>query len=100
MTVVASREEWIPQLERLVAAYRAIGVRSADPVELDVSDLTPRLAQASVRWALRDASGGAIYEFRASYTLADRGEGTRIVVIVHDEAARLRSAAERRRRES
>ena len=29
VTTVATREAWVPQVDRLVSAYRAIGVRSA-----------------------------------------------------------------------
>jgi hypothetical protein len=47
VTTVPSREAWLPQIERLVAAYRAIGVASAQVLELQVIELTPRLVQPS-----------------------------------------------------
>ena len=67
---------------------------------LQVSELTPRLAQATVRWTLVDATGTRIYDFDATYTLADLGDGMRITAIAHNEAALLRAAVARERRES
>jgi hypothetical protein len=48
VTTVATREAWIPQIDGLVAAYRAIGARAAEVLELEVTELAPRLAQATV----------------------------------------------------
>ena len=97
VTAVPTRQAWVPQIERLVAGYRTIGVRSAEVVALEVTELTPRLAQASVRWRLSDAEGRAIYEFDASYTLARLAQSTRITAIAHNELPRLRAAMERLR---
>jgi hypothetical protein len=94
VTTVANREEWLPELERLLAAYRGIGVHSADVVELRSVDLTERLAQATVRWRLSDAQGRTIYDFDASYTLVDRDGGMQITAIAHNEIPRLRAAIE------
>jgi hypothetical protein len=91
VTVVPSREVWAPQIERLVAAYRAIGVGSAKIIELQVKELSPQLAQATVRWGLLDGNGRTLYEFDASYTLADLGQGLRITAIAHNETPRLRA---------
>ena len=91
VTVVYAREDWLPQLERLVAAYRAIGVRSADPLDVRVTAFSSRLIQATVRWRLSGQGGAPLYEFAASYTLADLGAGLRITAIAHDEASRLRT---------
>jgi hypothetical protein len=98
VTTVVTREAWLPQLGRLVATYREIGVRTAEVSELHVTELTPLLAQATVDWALLDGEGRSIYDFDASYTLADRGEGLRITAIAHNEVARLRAAVDRQRR--
>jgi len=78
VTTVPSREAWLPQIERLLAAYRALDVRSAEVSELQVIDFTPRLAQAAVRWSLVGGEGARIYDFDASYTLADLGRSARI----------------------
>jgi hypothetical protein len=91
VTTVPSREVWAPQIEQLVAAYRAIGVRSAQVLELRVNELTPRLVQATLRWGLLDRDGRTLYEFDASYTLADLGRGLQITAIAHNETPRLRA---------
>lgn len=97
ITTVPTREAWVPQIERLVEAYRTIGVRSAEILELGTSELTPRLAQATVHWGLVDAGGQRLYDFTASYTLADRGEGLRISALAHNETPRLRAFLGRQR---
>jgi hypothetical protein len=46
---------------------------------------------------LFDEQGRPIYDFDASYTLADLGEGMRITAIAHNETPRLRAVIERQR---
>ena len=92
VTTVATYEAWVPQVERLVSAYRAIGVRSAAFTELHAIELTSRLAQVTVRWTLADGMGRSIYDFDASYSLADHGNGMRIAAIAHNETLRLRAS--------
>jgi hypothetical protein len=95
VTLASTREASLPQIERLVGVYRAIGVRSAEVLDLRVAELTPRLAQAAVRWRLIGEERGPLYEFDAAYTLADFGQGLRITAISHNETPRLRAAVER-----
>lgn len=97
VTAVPSRDAWIPQIERLVAAYQAIDVRSAEVLELQVEELTARLAQATVHWGLEDGDGRRLYDFDATYTLADLGQGWRITAVAHNETSRLRALIERAR---
>jgi hypothetical protein len=97
VAVIPTRDAWMPQLERLVAAYRAIGVRSAEARAVDVAEITTRLAGAVVHWSLFDEQGRPIYDFHACYTLADLGEGMRITAIAHNETPRLRAAIDRQR---
>jgi hypothetical protein len=92
-----TREAFVPQLERLVSAYRAIGVRSAEALESGVIELGPRLAQATVQRALLDREGVPIYEFNALYTLADFGRGMRISAIAHNGTRWLQASIERHR---
>lgn len=96
VTVVPTREACVPPIERLIAAYRAIGFRTAEAADLRSIELTPGLAVAAVRWSLVDREGQRLYEFDAAYTLADRGEGLRIVAIAHNEAPRLNELIARR----
>lgn len=97
VTTVADREEWGGQLERLLDAYRQIDVRSAEILDAQVTELSPRLAQATVRWRLLDEAGARIYDFDASYTLLDIGQGMQLAAIAHNETARLRAALEQTR---
>jgi hypothetical protein len=97
VAVIPTRHAWIPRLGQLVAAYREIGVRSAEVLAVDLVEITGRLVQAGVHWGLLGEQGRKIYEFDASYTLAAVGEGMRITAIAHNEAPRLRAAIERQR---
>jgi hypothetical protein len=97
---IATREDWVPQLDRLLRLYRSLGVHSARVIEASASTLSDRLVQATVRWALDDAGSRCLYSFEATYTLARIGGALRITAIAHDELpryqealARLRSAA-------
>ncbi len=91
LTTVPTREAWLPQLERLLAAYQGIGVRSAHVLEQRVTELTPRLAQAVVRWRLIGGEERPLYDFDAAYTLADLGDGLRIAAIARNETPKLRA---------
>jgi len=97
VTSLPSRDTWAPQLERLVGAYRMIGARSAQVLQLQSIELSERLTQATVRWRLLDGAGRTLYDFDAAYTLADLGRRTRITAIAHNETARLRACVERQR---
>ena len=81
---------WRAAIERLLALYRALGVGGAEPRSVAVVAVSERLAQASVRWALSDRGGRALYEFRALYTLTHDGTRWRIVAIAHDELPQSR----------
>ena len=96
VTSVPTVEAWRPGIERIVGAYRLLGVRSATVAELRVVDVTHHVAEAVVRWTLTDAAGAAVYDFHASYTLADLGDGLLITAIVHDETPKLLAAVARR----
>ena len=100
ITVVPTREAWVPQIERLLTTYRAIGVQTAKVVELQSIELTPRLALAAVRWSLLDRDGQRLYDFDASYTLTDLGHGFRIAAIAHNEVPQLSAMLERLRANS
>jgi hypothetical protein len=98
VVVVPSLDEWAPQIERIVGAYRLLGVASSALESLVVTGVTPHIAYATVRWGLRDGAGGSIYSFTASYTLAETADGPRIVAIAHDETPKLAAAVSRVRR--
>lgn len=99
VTPFPSREALAPAIERILSGYRAIGVSRVEVLGLDVCELSPRLAHVLVRWSLRDPQDVTLYEFSASYTLADFGEGWRITAIAHNETAHLRAAMQRAARQ-
>lgn len=92
VTQVASREQWLPVIEGLVGMYRQLRVATAEALAIRPAELTPKLVQATIAWRLIDADGAAIYDFDATYTLADLGKGPRIVAIAHNETPRLQAA--------
>jgi hypothetical protein len=93
---VPTVDAWLPQIERIVGAYRLLGVASAKVAGLRVIAVTARIAQAAVHWVLHDGQGAVVYDFHASYALADFGNGLRIIAIAHDESPRLVAALARR----
>jgi hypothetical protein len=97
VTVADTREEWTEVVERLVGMYRAIGVRSARVLEVRISELSPRLAQAVVHWELHDGDGRALYDFDAAYTLAEVDGAFRAAALAHNEMPRYRACADRLR---
>jgi hypothetical protein len=90
-------EAWRPQIERIVGAYRLLGVRSANVESLTVLEVTPGIAHARVRWGLQQAGGSPVYAFTASYLIVDVANGPRIVAIAHDETPMLMAAVARAR---
>lgn len=91
MTLVASQDEWVRQIDRLLATYAKVGVASALVVGLTTSELTPRLFQAVVQWELRDARGDLLYGFDAAYTLVEIDGALRITALAHNERPRLQA---------
>ncbi len=89
---VATRDDWLGVLEGLLGAYRTLGVAAGEPLELDVIELTPRVASVRVAWDLRRADASAIYDFTAIYTLAQIGGAWRVAAIAHDELPKLQAA--------
>jgi hypothetical protein len=93
---IPSREAWIPQIERLLAGYAQLDVRTARVLEARTTRFSPRLAQTAVRWALHDSAGRLVYEFDAAYTLAAADGALKISAITHNEQLRAREALRRR----
>ena len=95
IATVADLDAWRPQIERIVGAYRLLGVHGARVASLDIAEVTPHVAHAVVHWALERADGLPVYGFTASYTLVDAGAGPRIAAIAHDETPKLLAAVAR-----
>ncbi len=87
---VSDRDEWRGVLDRLLDAYRSLGVVDALPLELDVSELTPQVGGARVHWELRRKDGSAVYRFTAIYTVVQVDGARRVAAIAHDELPKLR----------
>ena len=49
---VPALEAWVPQIERIVGAYRMLGVASADARDVRIVAVTTRITQATVNWVL------------------------------------------------
>ncbi len=89
---IFDRDEWGAALDRILDAYRSLGVVDGLPLELDVSELTPQVGGARVHWKLRREDGSAVYHFTAIYTLVQVDGAWRIAGIGHDELPKLRGA--------
>ena len=94
--VVPSIDAWKPQLERLLAGYRALGVHTAEVVSSHITRLSPHLAVAAIHWRLVTAEQKPVYEFDAVYTLATSEDGLKVTAIAHDEQLRAREAMTKR----
>lgn len=92
---VAVKEDWIGEIERLLAMYRAIGFSSARITNLIPTELSPRLVQVLVHWALHDGVGRGLYDFQAMYTLAKVNDTLQIAAIAHNEIPRYRECLAR-----
>src|SRR3954453_21332957 len=60
-TSVPAADGWRPQVERIVGAYRVLGVSGATVASLEIAAVTPGIAHATVTWSLETASGGPVY---------------------------------------
>lgn len=97
LIAATTRDEWMKLIDQLLESYRRLGVRSARVTALDVAELSPRLARATVTWALHDAADALIFDFDTTYLLGRFDEGLRITsVAVHNEVPQARVAAESR----
>jgi hypothetical protein len=95
LSPVVTKPDWIPQIEQLLAMYRAIGLTSARILNLALTELSPRLVQAVVDWALQDDTGSLLYSFQAAYTLAKIDDVVRISGIAHNEIPKYRECLAR-----
>lgn len=92
---VVTKPDWTRQIEQLLAMYRAIGFASARILNLALTELSPRLVQVVVDWALQDKTGSLLYTFQATYTLAKIDKAVRISGIAHNEIPKYRECLAR-----
>jgi hypothetical protein len=93
---IPSGDAWRPQLERLLGAYRAMDVTSAEVLDAHVTRMSPRLAQCAIRWRLLNSASATVYEFDAAYTLVATDGALKITAIAHNEQLRAREAMAKR----
>jgi ketosteroid isomerase-like protein len=84
LLAVPTREAWTAVIERILEMYRAMGVRGAAIRALRVSDMSPQVALARVRWALQGDGDQPLYEFDATDTLALFDRELKIVQVVSE----------------
>lgn len=88
----AGREEWLLVLDRLLGAYRELGVTGARRHSVQVARLGDGLYVACVGWTLLRTDNSPVYDFEASYTLVTSHGRLRISAIAHNEVPKLRAA--------
>ena len=88
---ITNRQEWIGKLEQLLGMYRAIAVSSARVLNLVLTEISPRLVQAHLHWALDNAAGERLYDFEAIYTLTQSNDAFHITAIAHNELPRYQA---------
>ncbi len=92
---IANWQEWIGKLEQLLKLYRVINVGTARVLDLNVTAISPQLAQAHIHWALETATGEHLYDFEAIYTVAQIGSELRITAIAHNEMPQYQACVAR-----
>jgi hypothetical protein len=84
-------------IERVLALHREFGVCAGRSLDLDVIELSPRIAVLSLRYEFSDAQGRALYGFQGIYTLVKTDGRYRIAAISHNQLPRLLAGIAARR---
>jgi hypothetical protein len=92
---VATKQDWLAQIERIIGMYKTIGVSTARVLELKMTEISPRLVQAVIHWELQNGAGAILYDFDAIYTLAKVGDDLRVSAIAHNEIPRYKACVAR-----
>ena len=77
----------------VLSLHRAIGVTQGQPLLLEITELSPRLAGMMIRYQMQDQRGEPLYDFQGFYTLARTAAGYRIAAICHNQIPRLLACA-------
>jgi hypothetical protein len=86
---ISKRQDCVDAVEKVIAMHRQLGIPSGRIHDLSIVELSPRLAQASLRMEVSDNAARTLYDFKAIYTLAKTHEGWRIAAISHNQIPRL-----------
>ena len=92
LSSVAYVEDWLAVLERLLSAYKRLGVTDCVPRAVEISEPMDAVAVVGVHWALQRADLEPVYDFRAVYTLALSAGRLQIVALAHDELPKMQAA--------
>jgi len=84
-------------VERVLALHRELGVQTGRILDLDVIELSPRMAALVLRYEFSDAAGRSLYDFQGIYTLVKVDRRYRIAAISHNQIPRLVGRVEERR---
>ncbi len=84
-------------VERVLALHRELGVQTGRILDLDVIELSPRMAGLVLRYEFSDAAGRSLYDFQGIYTLVKVDRRYRIAAISHNQIPRLVGRVEERR---
>ena len=91
-TSVAYVEEWPGVLERLLGAYKRLGVTDCVPLAVEITEPMDAVAVIRVHWALERTDREPVYDFTAVDTLALAADPLRILALAHDELPKMRAA--------
>jgi len=94
---LAKASEGRAGVERVLALHRELGVHSGRILDLDVVELSPRMAGMVLRYEFFDRAGRALYDFQGLYTLVRVDRRYRIAAISHNQIPRLVGCIEARR---
>ncbi len=95
LTIIPGDMEGLRMVEQILDMYRNVGVAFARVLDLSVGEVSPRLVQALVHWAVYDDTGEVLYDFEAGYFLASIDGTLRISAIAHNEIPRYRECLAR-----
>lgn len=79
-----SRSEAVKNFRRICDSHKRMGYHHAVMLDTDRKTLTENLALVTVRWRFETDAGKDLLQFECTYTLADHGDGVKIVsAVVH-----------------
>jgi hypothetical protein len=76
-------------MEKVITMHRQLGAPSGTIHDLSIAELSPRLAQASLRMEVYGIAAKRLYDFDAIYTLAKIRGSWLIAAISHNQIPRL-----------
>jgi hypothetical protein len=95
VTAIEGPEQLKPAVGYILSLHREIGVTSSRITQLDITELSPRLASMMLRYDLVDADGRALYDMQCIYSLLRTDQGYRITGLTHNQLPRLLARAGR-----